>query len=97
LRLDRIIYALRKINDTVSIEGRAWRSEGTETNSFNDVFGAWLCGRIFFTQLLHKLSLQACPEIVEGLPQVTGSLPSLRRARHLIVALPLNNPGWICH
>jgi hypothetical protein len=48
-----------KSTTLVSIEGRAWRSEGTETNSFNDVFGAWLCARMVPTRLLHKLSLPA--------------------------------------
>src|SRR6266849_8737991 len=51
--VDRI-HGQRKNYDTVSIEGRARRSEGTETNSFNAVFGAWLAARIFPRCSLHK-------------------------------------------
>jgi|GEM_PF-1550535 hypothetical protein len=47
--------------DYSGIEGRAWRSEGTETNSFNGVFGAWLVTGIFPRRSLYKLSLQAAP------------------------------------
>jgi hypothetical protein len=60
--------------DTAAIEGRARMSEGTETNSFNAVFGAWLGARIFPRHSLHKLSLQAAQRhrpiafALEGLP-----------------------------
>src|SRR4249919_933967 len=39
-RLAQMIHGRRKNDETVSIEGRAWRREGTETNSFNVLFGA---------------------------------------------------------
>jgi hypothetical protein len=69
---------------TVSIERRAWRSEGTEANSFNDVFGAWLCARMVLTGLLHKLSLQTASSHRPIAFAPEGS--SLDRC------LPLNNP-----
>src|SRR5919109_501136 len=59
--LARIIQAPRKNYDTVSIEERAGRSEGTETNTFNAVFGARLGARIFPRCSLHNVGLQASP------------------------------------
>src|SRR5919204_3488565 len=56
-----IIHAPRKNYDTVSIEERAWRSEGTETNTFNAVSGARLGARIFPRCSLHNVGLQASP------------------------------------
>jgi hypothetical protein len=46
----------RCVNRGVSLEVR-----GTESNSFNTVFGAWLGARVFLRRTLHKLSLQAAP------------------------------------
>src|SRR5207302_8005473 len=72
--LTRIIHGQTKNYDTVSIEGCAWRSEGTETNSFNAVFGAWLGAHIFSQAF-------ACSNSVCRPLQGTGSSPSLWRAR----------------
>jgi hypothetical protein len=36
------------------IEGRAWKSEGIETISFNAMLGAWLDVRLSPKRLLHK-------------------------------------------
>jgi hypothetical protein len=41
------------------IEGRAWRSEGTEANNFNAVYGAWPWAGNFFKRPLKHWSLQA--------------------------------------
>src|SRR5688572_26631722 len=73
-----------KIYDTVSIERRARRSEGTEANSFNDVFGAWLCARIVPRACSTNSVCRPALSEDGGLPQVTGPLPSLRRTRRLI-------------
>ena len=37
-----------------AIEGRAWKSEGIETNCFNAVLGAWLDVGNSPRRLLHK-------------------------------------------
>jgi hypothetical protein len=74
-----------KSTTLVSIEGRAWRSEGTETNSFNDVFGAWLGARILPRRSLHKFSLQAASSY--------RSIAFAPQGSSLDRCLSLNNPS----
>jgi hypothetical protein len=76
--LARNIYPPRKNPRTVSIKGRARRSEGIETNSFNDDYGAWPGARI--------VPQDSAPTSVCRPPQARGPLPAIRRARPLIVA-----------
>ena len=43
------------------IEGRAWKSEGIETNYCNDVLGAWLDVRMSPERLLRKFGSKVAP------------------------------------
>ena len=54
-----VVMLRGKKHDMPSIKGRAWRSEGTEGNSFNDDYGAWPCARIFSQVSALDLGLQA--------------------------------------
>jgi hypothetical protein len=40
-RLAGLFMRRGKNHDTLSIKGCVWRSAGTETNSFNDVYDTW--------------------------------------------------------
>jgi hypothetical protein len=57
--LGRIIHVREKLR--CFDRGASLRSEGTETNSFNIVFGVWLATRNFLGRSLHKPSLRAAP------------------------------------
>ena len=46
------------INDC-SDQGASWRSEGTEANNFNAVYGAWPWAGDFFKRPLKRWRLQA--------------------------------------
>jgi hypothetical protein len=70
------------MNSYALIEGRARRSEGTETNNLNAVSGAWLWVDNFLDS--------AATTGIAGCYKPPAYLPSLRRARRSITGLLLN-------
>jgi hypothetical protein len=55
----RIIYGPSKNHDVVSIEGGAWRSEGTKAKSFNTMHSTRYGARIFPRRPHYKRSVEA--------------------------------------
>jgi hypothetical protein len=58
------------------IEGRAWKSEGMETNCYNAVLGAWLDVCVSSGRLLCKFGSKVAP-IHSLLPSLWRACPSM--------------------